>query len=218
MQSQFIGQESRERHIVARLWRRIARRPLAAYCYVYFIDLTKAPDRSADTRVSVTWEIGDNQDAVESRVCVLPAENWSDVGDRLALNHWCLVGLCDGAVAHVAWAGVGRFKAYWSDRWFRLQPDDAYLYGAYTMPRFRGLRIHPASALSRLQEMRKRGVRRVYWFVDPSNHAARQLPAKVGAVRVGIAGFLEVAGIRLHFLTDVGHLTWSNPPLLIEKR
>jgi RimJ/RimL family protein N-acetyltransferase len=86
------------------------------------------------------------------------------------------------------------------------------------MPAFRGLRIHPASALKRLRQARECGIRRVYWFVDPSNYAARQLPARVGAVRVGTAGYIEVAGIRLHYLTDFSHLTRSNPRLLIEKR
>ena len=176
------------------------------------------PFRSIDTKVSVTWETGYDLDAIEGRVRALPAETWSDVGDRIALHHWCLMGTCNGVVAHVAWAGIGTFKAYWSDRWFRLQPGDAYLYGDYTMPEFRGLQIHPAGAVKRLRQARERGIRRVYWFVEPSNHAARRMPEKVGAVRIGSAGYFEVAGIRLHFLTDVGHLTQSNSRILLEKR
>jgi ribosomal protein S18 acetylase RimI-like enzyme len=128
------------------------------------------------------------------------------------------VGIHDGAVAHAAWAGIGTFKAHWCDRRFRLQPGEAYIYGAYTVPEFRGLRIHPASAIERLRQMRQRGIRRVYWFVDPSNHAAQQLPIRLGAARVGTAGYIEVAGIRLHYLTDIGYLTRSNPRLLLEKR
>jgi RimJ/RimL family protein N-acetyltransferase len=186
--------------------------------HVYCFDLTTMPFRSISTPVPVTWETGHDRYAIEDRVRALPAETWSDVGDRIALDHWCLVGICDGAVAHVAWAGIGTFKAYWSDHWFRLRPGDAYLYGAYTMPGFRGRGIHPASAIQRLQQAHERGIRRVYWFVDPSNRAARQMPTKVGAVRIGSAGYLEVAGIRLHYLTDVGHLTRSNPRILVEKR
>jgi hypothetical protein len=121
-------------------------------------------------------------------------------------------------MVHAAWAGIGTFKAHRFDRWFRLRPGDAYLYGAYTLHAFRGLRIHPASAIERLRQARGRGMRRVYWFVDPANYAARRMPARVGAVRIGTAGYIEVAGIRLYYLTDIGHLTRSNPRLLVEKR
>jgi hypothetical protein len=177
-----------------------------------------APLNAIDTRVPVTWKIARDLTSVEDLVRDLPVEHRSDVGDRLARSHWCLVGVCDGVVAHAAWAGTGTFKAYWFDHWLRLQPGDAYLYGAYTLPAFRGRRIHPASAIERLRQARESGIQRVYWFVDPANYAARQMPAKVSAVRVGTAGYIEVAGIRLHYLTDVGHLTRSNPRLLVEKR
>lgn len=201
-----------------RFCRRVLRPPLSARFQVYFVDLVDAPLPEIDTRIPVTWEVGRDLATVEDRVRELPPEHWSDVGDRLARHHWCVVGMSDGVVAHAAWAGIGTFKAHWFDRWFRLPPTDAYLYGAYTQTAFRGLHIHPASAIERLRQMREHGIRRVYWFVDPSNHAARQLPAKLGGVRVGTVGYIEVAGIRLHYLTDIGHLTQSNPRLFVEKR
>jgi RimJ/RimL family protein N-acetyltransferase len=204
--------------ISTRLGRRIVRRPSAARCDVHYVDLTDTPLAAIDTRIPVSWEIARDLPAVEQRVRDLPREHWSDVSDRLANSHWCLVGVHDGIVAHAAWAGIGTFKAHWFDRRFRLEPSDAYLYGAYTLPKFRGQHIHPASAIERLRRIREIGVRRVYWFVDPANHAARQLPAKLGAVRVGTAGYIEVAGVRLHYLTDIDHLTRSNSRLLLEKR
>lgn len=201
-----------------RLWRRLVRRPSVARCHVHFIDLVDVPLPSIDTRIPVTWETAHDIASVGDRVHDLPPEHWSDVGDRLAQNHWCLVGVSNGVVAHASWAGIGMFKAHWFDRWFQLHQNDAYLYGAYTLPAFRGLRIHPASAIERLRQVRERGIQRVYWFVDPANHAARQLPTRIGAVRIGSVGYIEVAGIRLHYLTDIGHLTRSNPRLLVEKR
>lgn len=204
--------------IPVRLGRRLLRPPAAAKFQVHVVDLTAAPPSTIATRVPVTWEIARDLASVENRVRDLPAELWSDVGDRLARNHWCVVGMSNGDVAHAAWAGVGTFKVHLFNRWFRLDPGDAYLYGAYTQPRFRGLHIHPASAIERLRRLRACGIQRVYWFVDPSNHAARQLPGKLGGVRVGTVGYVEVAGIRLHYLTDIGHLTRSNPRLFVEKR
>ena len=204
--------------IPLRLGRRLLRPPSAARYQVYCVDLRQAPLAAIDPRIPVRWEVARDLPAARRLVRDLPAEHRGEVGDRLALRHWCLAGLCDGVVAHAAWAGIGAFKAHWFDRWFRLQPGDAYLYGAYTLPAFRGLRIHPASAIERLRQARERGIRRAYWFVDPANHAARRMPARVGAVRIGTAGYIEVAGIRLHYLTDVGHLTRSNPRLLVVKR
>jgi ribosomal protein S18 acetylase RimI-like enzyme len=204
--------------ISMRLYRRVLRPPSAARCDVHFIDLAQALLPVIDTRTPITWETVHDLASVEDRVRDLPVEHWSDVGDRLARHHWCVVGIYDGVVAHAAWVGIGTFKAHWFDRVFRLPPSDAYLYGAYTQSSFRGLHIHPASAVERLRQVRERGIRRVYWFVDPSNHAARQLPIRLGAVRVGTAGYVEVAGIRVHYLTDIGHLTRSNPRLLVEKR
>jgi ribosomal protein S18 acetylase RimI-like enzyme len=205
-------------HVSERLCRRLARQPSAARCHVQFVDLTDGAFRAIATRVPVAWETAHDLASIEGRVRALPLEYWSDVSDRLARDHWCVVGLCDGVVAHAAWTGIGTFKAHWFDRWFRLQPGEAYFYGAYTLPSFRGLRIHPASVLERLRQARERGIRRVYWFVDPANYAARQLPARIGAARIGTAGYFEVAGVRLHYLTDVGHLTQSNPRFLIERR
>jgi ribosomal protein S18 acetylase RimI-like enzyme len=202
--------------ISLRIGRRLSRQPSAARFHVHYVDLLKAPLPGITTGVPITWETAYDLADVEACVRDLPIEYRSDVGDRLAQRHWCLVGKCNGVVAHAAWAGIGTFKAHWFDRWFRLQPGDAYLYGAYTLPAFRGLHIHPASAIERLRQARERGIQRVYWFVDPANRAARQLPARVGAVRIGTAGY--VAGIRLHYLTDFGHLTRSNPRLLLVKR
>jgi ribosomal protein S18 acetylase RimI-like enzyme len=213
-----IGWGSQGGHISMRLCRRLVRQPSAARCHVHFVDLMESPLATIATRVPVSWETARDLASVEARVRDLPVEHWSDIGDRLAHSHWCVVGIHNGAVAHAAWAGIGTFKAHWFDRWFRLQPGDAYLYGAYTLPEFRGLRIHPASAIERLRQMRQRGIRRVYWFVDPANHAARYLPDRLGAPRIGTAGYIEVAGIRLHYLTDIGHLSQSNPRLLLEKR
>jgi RimJ/RimL family protein N-acetyltransferase len=204
--------------ISTRLGRRIIRRPTAARCHVHFIDLVETPLTAIDPHIPVSWEIASDITSVESRVRDLPMEHWNDVDERVANSHWCVVGVHDGIVAHAAWAGIGTFKAHWFDRQFRLQPGDAYLYGAYTVPEYRGLRIHPASALERLRLVREHGVRRVYWFVDPANHAARQLPVRLGAARIGTAGYIEVAGVRLHYLTDVGHLTRSNRRLMLEKR
>ena len=218
MKDRVVGWAKRWGRLSRQLCRRVIRQPSAARCHVHFIDLMQLPLPPIDARVPVTWETARNLAVVEERVRDLPLEVRSDVGDRLALNHWCLVGVYNGVVAHAAWAGIGQFKAHWFDRWFQLQPDDAYLYGAYTVPPFRGLRIHPASALERLRQARECGIRRVYWLVDPANHAARQLPVKLGAIRIGTAGYVEVAGFRLHYLTDIGHLTRSNPRLLLEKR
>lgn len=201
-----------------RLGRRAFRRPSAVRYDVHYLDLHCAPLQDIHTRVPVAWEIARDRDAVEGRFRELPFALWSDVDDRLAQDHWCVVGLHDGAVAHTAWAAVGGFKAHWFDRWFRLQPDDAYLYGAYTLPEFRGLRIHAASAVQRLRQLRQRGIRRVYWFVNPKNHAARRLPTRLAAARIGSVGYVEVAGIRLHYLTDIGHLSQSNAWLLLQKR
>lgn len=213
-----IGRGSQGGHFAMRLCRRVVRQPSMARCYVYFVDLIESSLAAIETRIPVSWETAHDLASVEARVRDLPAEHWSDVGDRLAHGHWCLVGIHDGTVAHAAWAGIGTFKAHWFDRRFRLLPGDAYLYSAYTLPEFRGQRIHPASAIVRLQQMRQRGIRRVYWFVDPANHAARQMPARLGAARIGTAGYIEVAGFRLHYLTDIGHLSRSNPRLLLEKR
>src|SRR5581483_12060354 len=125
-----IGWTIRVGRIIMRLWCRLTRQPSAARCHIHFVDLMKTPLRAIDTRVSITWEIAHDRVSVEDRVRELPVENWSDVGDRLAHNHRCLVGISDGVVAHAAWIGIGTFKAHWFDRWFRLQPGDAYLYGA----------------------------------------------------------------------------------------
>ena len=91
-----IGWGGQGGHISMRICRRIARQPSAARCDVHFVDLRTSPlatIATIATRVPVSWETARDLASVEARVRDLPVEHWSDMGDRLARSHWCVVGI-----------------------------------------------------------------------------------------------------------------------------
>jgi hypothetical protein len=77
--------------ISMRLGRRLVRPPSAARYQVHFVDLEHTPLNAIDARVPVKWEIARDLTSVQDLVRDLPVEHRSDIGDRLAHSHWCLV-------------------------------------------------------------------------------------------------------------------------------
>jgi RimJ/RimL family protein N-acetyltransferase len=116
----------------------------------------------------------------------------------------CCIAEYQEQVVFVSWIARGVCYSYLLDREIELADDEAYLYSDYTVPEFRGNGIHPSATTQRLDYLKQQGYSRAYAFIEPRNAAAQRMPGKVGYIKIGTTGFMELAGFRWYFHRDGG--------------
>ncbi len=141
---------------------------------------------------------------IESSLAHFPRVHVGDIRSRVDNGHRCFVARHEGRIIYAAWVALGRCYSYALDRWYELADDEAYGYGAFTVPEFRGNRVHPTVSCHILRLLQDSEYRWVYAFIEPNNRAALRMPKQLGCERVGITGLVEVAGIRWNFHRDHG--------------
>jgi GNAT superfamily N-acetyltransferase len=86
-------------------------------------------------------------------------------------------------------------------REFKIAPNEAYYWRAFCVPAFRGRGILPAFGRYSLTDMAiKYGRSNGLLCIMTSNKSSQRAVSKYGWVRVGRAGFIEIFGIRFHYL------------------
>jgi RimJ/RimL family protein N-acetyltransferase len=188
----------------AKVIQRLGRQPQLKWLDIISRDLSQ-PIRPYPARLPYRFEIlpADLQ-VIEKRLKQIPEMHKSDLEDRISNNHICCTAEYQGLVVFVSWIARGVCYSYLLDRQIELAEDEAYLYSAYTVPEFRGNGIHPSATTRRLNYLKQEGFLQAYAFVEPYNSAAQRMPGKVGYKKIGITGFLELAGFRWYFHKDGG--------------
>ena len=124
-----------------------------------------------------------------------------DLLKRLSDGQRCFLAVDHGRIASWSWWQNGKFEIGSLGRRFQLAPHEAYYYDGFTPPEYRGKRIHAyllaqaASAIGR-SDGRTIGLA----FIHTANHDSRHSSAAAGATHVGWVGFIEILGIRFHYL------------------
>lgn len=86
-------------------------------------------------------------------------------------------------------------------REFKMAPNEAYYWRLFCVPAFRGRGIIPAFGRYYLTDMAlKYGRSNGLTLIMTSNKSSQRAALKFGWVRVGRAGFIEIFGIRFHYL------------------
>jgi GNAT superfamily N-acetyltransferase len=86
-------------------------------------------------------------------------------------------------------------------REFKMAPNEAYYWRGFCVPAFRGHGILPALGRYLLTDMAlKYGRSDGLAFVMTTNKSSQRAVSKYGWVKVGRAGFIEIFGIRFHYL------------------
>ena len=80
-----------------------------------------------------------------------------------------------------------------------LQPNEVFVFDAYTLPTFRGRGLSPARALVLGQHFRSRGYHRLLTAVHPENAVGFRPLGKLGTKPVGMIGYVGIGGWRWHF-------------------
>jgi hypothetical protein len=122
--------------------------------------------------------------------------------ELLAEGHQCYVATFQGQIVSSNWWVLnGEYHDREINHKFKLAANEVYMHSGFTIPAFRGSRIIPyllaqvnrdvACALGKTRALGRTWV---------NNKAMLLSLAKLGATRVGQAGFVEVLGIRFHYL------------------
>jgi GNAT superfamily N-acetyltransferase len=144
---------------------------------------------------------------IEAHLAHIPAEHRPDIERRIRNGDRCCVAKYNGQIIHASWIAFGTCYSYLLDREYELADNEAYWYGAYALPEFRGKGIHPATGCHILQLLKGRRYKRILAFIEPENSAAMRMPEKLGYDKIGITGFIEVFGFRWCFHKDRGALS-----------
>jgi RimJ/RimL family protein N-acetyltransferase len=184
--------------------KRLCRRPQTRWFVVMMRTLSiQLPE--CQTRVSVDIEeLPPDADQIAAELGHLPSIHTFDVPQRVESGHRCFVARYGQRSVYVSWIALGQCYSYALDREYKLADDEAYSYSSYTVPEFRGNGIHPAVRCYILRLLKEAGYDRAYSFIDPYNQASKRMPERLAYERVGITGFVEVAGIRWYSHWDRG--------------
>ncbi|MET0852213.1 MAG: hypothetical protein ABW020_13840 [Candidatus Rokuibacteriota bacterium] len=131
---------------------------------------------------------------------------------RLDEGDVAIVGIVEGALAHLQWIS---FRSPWVNEigvTLRLAPGESTAYGAFTAPAWRGHGIHALASRFLNEEQRRRGATRMVAWVWASNRASRRvLFAKLGRRRTKTVWSLWVLGMRRPLL--IGATATGSPSL-----
>jgi RimJ/RimL family protein N-acetyltransferase len=184
--------------------KRLCRRPQTRWFGVMMKGLdVQLPECQARVSVDVE-ELPPDATQIAIALGHLPKIHTFDIPQRVENGHRCFVARYGQQAVYVTWIALGQCYSYALDREYKLADDEAYSYSSYALPEFRGNAIHPAVRCHILHLLKEAGYERAYSFIDPKNRAAKRMPERLGYEKVGITGFVEVAGIRWYSHWDRG--------------
>jgi GNAT superfamily N-acetyltransferase len=128
-----------------------------------------------------------------------PRDDASLFRRRLDRADQCWGAWCEGELRHVGWIATKEAWIRHLDRSFRLAEEEAFTYGAFTHPDWRGLGLQPARQAVCLRALHDRGYRRAFCTVLPESRAAFSSLSKVGYQRIGVIGYVGLGRWRWSF-------------------
>lgn len=185
--------------------RRLVRKPQFKYLHIYAKQLD-GPLPEYQAKIPIEFEVlPADVSEVRIRLAHIPAEHTSDIERRISNGHICHIAKYDREIVHTSWLAFSKCYSYALDRDFELGDDEAYMYSAFTLPKYRGKGIQPAVGCQRLELLKRRGYQRAIIFIEPANSSAKRMPEKLGHDQVGVTGFVELFGLRWYFHMDRGN-------------
>lgn len=111
---------------------------------------------------------------------------------RLGRGERCFLALHQGRVVSYCWFSQARVGIEEVDLTVVVQPDEAYLYDAFTLPQWRGRGLYPALLTRMVREAMEVGCRRAMIFVVEDN-----LPSRQGIEKAGFELFQRISHYKL---------------------
>ena len=189
--------------LMNRITSRLLRKPQLINLYVLkldYKDIAKLPSPSINLEIREITETddGDTQALAEFRFY---GHSKADILQYLAEGQRCYVAKHEGQAISCYWHMTGGYYDYYLKRRFYFADNEEYLLGFFTLAEFRGQGIFPylliASSHERAQNCPDL---RAVIFVRVNNKASLRSCYKLGFDIIGRVGFVEIFGIRFHFL------------------
>jgi len=111
---------------------------------------------------------------------------------RLGRGERCFLVLHKGQVVAYCWFSQARVGIEEVDLTVVVQPDEVYLYDAFTLPPWRGRGLYPALLTRMVKEAMEMGYRRAMIFAGEDN-----LPSRQGIEKAGFEFFQRITHYKL---------------------
>jgi hypothetical protein len=189
--------------VAARALQHFWQKPRLKRGYVLELDLdgaAEAPPPMLDVEVSQITQ-ADDDDMQALADFHFYGQTKEDIARYLADGQRCVVARYRGRLISCMWILTGEFYDFALRRYFELGPEQEYWMGAYTLTEFRGEGIVPYLAL-RYVAARKQEHPDLHavLFIDANNRSSLNAAHHIGCIRVGRVGFIELFGLRFHYL------------------
>jgi ribosomal protein S18 acetylase RimI-like enzyme len=163
-------------------------------------DIAKLPPPTIDLQIREVTETDDSDTETLAKFG-FHGDSMVKILQYLADGQRCYTTKYKGQVISCYWHIVGDFYDYFLKRRFYLTDTEEYILGAFTLAEFRGKGILPYL----IEESSRERVRncpnlRAIAFVRVNNKASLRSFHKLGFKIIGRVGFVEILGIRFHFL------------------
>jgi SAM-dependent methyltransferase len=133
---------------------------------------------------------------VDEYAAFYPGADPAEIRRRLHAGHRCFTVRHRGRLVHTGWVATGRPWIEYLRRHWDLAADEAYVYGAFTAPCYRNLRLSAARAAEDTRVLREEGYRRAFAVAWPEDVAAVRHMANGGFRPVGVIGYLKLGRWR----------------------
>ena len=219
-----LGGRSRESHVVTqfvqrarvilkaegvtglckRIKGRLRRKPLHLCGYIVALRLDcpiRVPPPAIDVEIDEVEAT--DEDALE---VLTQIDEWrspkTHLLNRLQQGHRFYAVRYKGQIVGGLWCQDTEFDSDYLRRKFQLAVDEIYFYNAFVTPAFRGKGIVPylVAECARRIKAHSPYIMRIVALIYVTNKASLRAAAKVGATRIGRVGFIELFGIRLHYI------------------
>jgi GNAT superfamily N-acetyltransferase len=142
----------------------------------------------------------------------------ADLLGRLEEGQQCYVAKHEGQIVSSGWWQEGSFRLPSLERRFNLAAGEIYVHCAQTIPAFRGKGIYPYLRAESLRDLsRTQGKTRALAFIRAANKPSLRAWDKMGGRKVGRVGFVEVLGLRFHYLL-ARNVLWDTPKRFFVER
>jgi len=128
----------------------------------------------------------------------------ADIQQRWQGGDLCFAAEQDGRIVSACWVGTRRGWTEFLRCEIPLEPGDAYLYDAFTLPAYRGSGLAPAVCQAQLRHLSSEGYRRAVRGTVPENRPALRAHAKSGFRPFAMLVSVRVGPLRRHFRRESG--------------
>jgi len=189
--------------LMRRLSERLRRRPQFINLYVLkldYKDVAKLLPPTMDLEITEVVETDDRETEALAGFGFY-GQSKRQILQFLAERQRCYVAKHDNRVVSCYWRATGEYYDYSLKRRLYLADNEEYLLGFFTLAEFRGQGIFPYLLESSSAERTRNCANlQAVIFVRVDNQASLRSSHKLGFKIVGRVGFIEIFGIRLHFL------------------